>query len=105
MGRVEPFDFRQRNGVVPVNAYVRIRLLKVLHQVVGKRVVVIDDEDHERLSAFSIAARSAAALCSHSRNSRSGTESATIPAPACKYAFPCLNKRVRMVIAISMLPV
>src|SRR6266513_963667 len=49
-----------------------------------------------------IALRSACALLRVSSHSRSGTESATIPAPAWTEAVPLEMKQVRMVIARSM---
>ena len=56
-----------------------------LHQIVGERVVVIDEQDvprHRPSSASESAASSAALFASTSACSRSGTLSATMPAPA-----------------------
>src|SRR2546423_9603057 len=60
---------------------------------------------HFFLLAFrtdAIALRSACALLRVSSHSRSGTESATMPAPACTEAAPSAITHVRMVIARSM---
>ena len=54
--------------------------------------------------AAGTAASSAAALLRHSRSSRSGSLSATMPAPACS-AAPCGPMNiVRMAMAVSRLP-
>ena len=55
-------------------------------------------------AASSIARRSAAALCSVSSNSRSGTDPATIPAPVWTWAWPSRRTALRIVIAVSRLP-
>ena len=46
----------------------------------------------------------AAALLRDSAYSRAGTESATMPPPACTLARPCAMTAVRMAIAMSMFP-
>ena len=51
-----------------------------------------------------MARRMAAALCSVSSNSRSGTEPATMPAPVWMWAWPSLRTALRMVMAVSRLP-
>ena len=62
-------------------------LAEVLDEVVGERVVVVDHQEHARSSqSLRHAAPPAAApraLFTHSACSRSGSESATMPAPAC----------------------
>ena len=55
-------------------------------------------------AASSSARRSAAALCSVSSNSRSGTLRATIPAPAWRCATPPFSTALRMTIAVSRFP-
>ena len=79
---------------------------KVLDDVVGKAVVVVDHEQfHCSPSSTSSAARkSARALASVSFHSSSGTLSATTPAAACTYNMPFLMTPVRMAIATSMSP-
>ena len=56
------------------------------------------------VAACSMARRMAAALCSVSSNSRSGTEPATMPAPVWMCAMPSLSTAERMVMAVSRLP-
>ena len=55
-------------------------------------------------SASSKARRTARALFWHSSCSRAGTESATMPAPACKYAVLSLMSTVRMTMQELRLP-
>src|SRR5206468_4857540 len=78
-------DAIHRDPVVAVHLDLGPQLLKILDEVVGERVVVVDDDDHARASARSMASIRAPALLTHSRYSRCGTESATIPAPACTW--------------------
>src|SRR3954467_14778990 len=54
--------------------------------------------------AAAAAVSNARALFRHSRSSSSGTESATIPAPACSVARPSRQNIVRIAIAVSRLP-
>jgi len=54
--------------------------------------------------AAGIAARRAAALLRHSRSSSSGTESATMPAPACTYMTPSFTSAVRSTVQVSISP-
>jgi len=42
----EPFDFLYRNLVVPPHLDLRAQFSQILDQVVGKRIVVVEDEDH-----------------------------------------------------------
>src|SRR6266540_424589 len=107
------YDSLRVEPVVARDDDVRIELPHRLHEVVGERIVVVDEENHRntvkrktsnvkrstlsspvsrftvyvsRLTphsrAISTARKSAAALDSASRYSRSGIESATMPAPA-----------------------
>ena len=70
--------------VVAVDAHVLAELAEVLHEVVGERVVVVDHQHHGYIDSASLTAcNSARALLTHSACSRSGSESATMPAPAC----------------------
>src|SRR5207247_2095405 len=96
--------------------------LERLDEIEREAVVVVDDEDHVAASpagsgsasglrrpvvgatASSIARRRAAALCSVSSNSRSGTLPATIPAPVWTWARPSRRTALRIVIAVSRLP-
>ncbi len=62
------------------------------------------DTPHSCVSAISSARSSPLALFSVSSRSFSGTLSATMPAPACKYAVCPLSTSVRRVMHVSMLP-
>src|SRR5690606_19325095 len=99
-------ELLQRHFVVAHDQHLGAQLAQVLHDVVGKAVVVIQHQDfHSRPSSTSSAARSRArALCSVSCHSSSGTESATTPAAACTYSVPSLITPVRMAMAMSMWP-
>src|ERR1700687_5265644 len=69
--------------VIPADHQFRAEFAKILNQVVGERVVVIQYQDHNICSARSIAQKVAMALLTLSSYSSSGTESATTPPPAC----------------------
>ena len=45
---VHGLDLADRDLVVPADDYVRTQFAQVLHQVIGKGVVVVEDEDHGR---------------------------------------------------------
>ena len=102
----------QGDFVVAKDFNVSPQLAKVLHDVEGERVVVVDHQefdffrhDHSKPSSTNSLARSKArALCSVSRHSISGTESATTPAAACTYSVWSLMTAVRMAMATSMSP-
>src|SRR5579859_6410981 len=80
--RLHPLDFRDGHLVVSTQLDLLPHFPEILHQVVGERVVVVEDEDHcFPLRADSTAFITAAALFTHSSCSLSGTESATMPAP------------------------
>src|SRR6185369_5547323 len=116
-------DGTDLDGVVADDMHLGPGRLECLHEVEGEAVVVVDDEDHGWTSissasssaaaapdasltpaAISMARRKAAALCSVSSNSRSGTDPATIPAPVWTCAWPSLSTALRMVMAVSRLP-
>src|SRR5205085_261026 len=67
-----------------------------VREVVRERVVVVDEQDHAAASDRSIAASSAASLRRHSSCSAAGSESATIPAPAWRWATPPASTIVRI---------
>src|SRR5256714_7286421 len=69
-----------------------------VREVVRERVVVVDEQDHAAgaSSARSIASSRAASLRRHSSCSAAGSESATIPAPACSPATPSTTTIVRL---------
>ena len=86
---------RARSAVSPSIASFRrttdlgAELAEEMREVVGERVVVVDQQDQRcSASARSIAASTAASLRRHSSCSAAGSESATIPAPACRCATP-----------------
>src|SRR5947207_2314922 len=95
---MERLDFLHGDPVIAVHRHFSAQLTEILHEVVGEGVVIIENEDHlrvrgrrfsvsvfrsmpERACAISMARNSALPLLSVSSYSRSGTESATIPAP------------------------
>src|SRR6516162_11089028 len=86
---------------------------QILGQVVGKRIVVVEHEDHFLTFTFlalfgacavSSAPSSAFDLFTDSSNSASGVESATIPPPACTWATPFLMTIVRKAMHESRFP-
>src|SRR3954451_6117571 len=94
-------------GVVAHHHDLRARPGEHLHQVVGERVVVVDHQDHDRLSSSSASATavsSAAALFLVSRSSEAGSESATMPAPAVTEVSFSRTTRVRMAMQVSRSP-
>src|SRR5919205_3443609 len=96
-------------AVVAHHLEVAAQLAQILDEVVGERVVVVDDQHPHGQSGCSMAsstARSTArALCSDSANSYAGWASATVPPPACTCARPSFMTTVRMWIAVSRSPV
>ena len=94
--------------IVAEDPHLARQFAQILDEVVRERVVVVDDNNHgvpwfARLTRSS-ARTNAFALFTVSTYSRSGTESATMPAPACTYArFPATTI-VRMVMAVSIFP-
>ena len=73
---------------------VRAELAEQVGEVVGERVVVVDRARSSRLPPpASSAASSAASLFRHSWCSAAGSESATMPPPACRYACPSRRRR------------
>ena len=80
-------------------------LLQQVREVVRKRVVVVDEQDlHRAASARLRAVSSAASLRRHSSCSAWGLESATIPAPAWRYATPSRRTIVRIAMHVSSEP-
>src|SRR5256885_3112987 len=81
-----------------------------LREVVGERVVVVDEQDlrrHRTASApstISIARRSARAFARVSSSSAAGSESATIPAPAWIRHTPSAITAVRVPLHVSTRP-
>ncbi len=46
--RVHLLDFLDGNLIVPANHHIRAQFTQILHQVIGKRIVVIEDKNHGR---------------------------------------------------------
>jgi len=91
-----------RHGVVSLDAHLGSGRRDVVDQVVGERVVVVDQQNrHYLASARSIAASSAASLFRHSWCSAAGSESTTMPPPAWRYARPFRRSTVRMAMQVS----
>src|SRR5439155_24621783 len=101
MRRRELRRFVRVDRVVPPDDDLRAELAEQVREVVGERVVVVDEENHPRASASSIAVSSAASLRRHSSCSAPGSESATIPAPACRSATPSWRTTVRIAMQAS----
>ena len=93
-GEDDPFrlqrpDLFHRQFIVSNDLNVRTELAGQLIEVIGKAVIVVNQQDHSSTScASSSALRDARALFIHSSNSCSGTESATIPAPLLTNTLP-----------------
>src|SRR4029450_13579773 len=84
----KPLGLVRVDLVVPAHDDLHALLGDHVREVVGEAVVVVDEQDHNRASASSIARSMAASFFRHSSCSSAGTESATIPAPACKEGTP-----------------
>ena len=86
---LEGSGFFDGDLVVTFDQYLGAQFAQILHQVVGKGVVVVDEQNHAtppslmKRSASSRARKGAAALLQLSRYSISGSLSATTPPPAC----------------------
>src|SRR5437867_6405696 len=84
----ERLDLVESDGVVAPHVDLGAELAEVLDEVVGERIVVIHHQEPLRSAGRHSASASrtawsiARALLTHSRCSDSGSESATIPAPA-----------------------
>src|SRR5439155_26941218 len=97
----EPLGLAGVDRVVAPDDHLRSELAEEVREVVRERVVVVDQQDHFRASASSIAVSSAASLRRHSSCSAAGSESATIPAPACNSATPPSRTIVRIAMQAS----
>src|ERR1700730_15485493 len=60
--RLHLFDFFNRSLIISSDSYLRTKFSKMLNQVVRKRIVIIDDEDHTISLARSMARNVAIAL-------------------------------------------
>src|SRR5262245_10173707 len=104
MARLHPFGLVGVDCVVPAHLDLGAELPEQVRQVVGEGVVVVHEEDHPRASARSIARSSAASFRRHSSCSSVGFESATMPAPAWRYATPSWSRIVRIAMHVSTAP-
>ena len=102
---------RRSRGRCAPTCTLRAQLAQVLHEVVGERVVVVEDEHlHRRQTSpavrrpAAIARITARDFATDSSYSYSGFASATVPPPACTCATPSLTTTVRMWIAVSRSP-
>src|SRR5438477_6947137 len=118
--RTQSLNVPQRGFVVAFHHNICAELTKNLRQVIGERIVIIDQEKHNVAQvsnlraqsnrkletcatsfARSIAVSTAIALRSVSSRSLTGSESATMPAPACTYAFPFFKTTERNAMQLS----
>src|SRR5262245_16378791 len=91
--------------VVSPHGHLRAELAEQVREVVRERVVVVDEEDHRCSdSARSIAASTPASLRRHSSCSAAGSESATIPAPAWRWAMSSRRTIVLIAMHVSSTP-
>src|SRR6478672_4733832 len=88
-------DFLDAGPVVPADNQFGAQFAKILNQVVGEGIVIIQYQDHKIWSARSMARKVAMALLTLSWYSSSGTESATTPPPAWTYAVPSFRITLR----------
>src|SRR3954471_12671807 len=99
-------DLLERDLVIALDDRRCAQLAEVLGEIERKRIVIIEQQQHDYspASAIASAVSSARALSRVSSYSAAGLESATIPAPACTRALPLRIVIVRMAIQKSRLP-
>src|SRR5690554_3183548 len=92
--------------IIANHFHISLKLTQILHHVIGERIIIIDHQNHDWLSptTISTARKIARALFMVSFHSSAGTESATMPPPACTYNLPFLMTAVRIAMAVSILP-
>src|SRR3974377_522539 len=112
---LQAHDLLDRNLVVRLHLQCATQFAEVLGQVVGKRIVVVEQQNHFFPLTFPFlllpdgcAVRSAPSsafdLFNDSSNSPSAGEPATIPPPACTWATPFLMTIVRKAMHESRFP-
>ena len=105
VGGSEPLRLVGVELVVPEHHDLCSERAEQVREVVREGVVVVDQEDHGAAScsdsARSIAASSARSLARHSSCSAAGSESATMPPPACRWATPSRSQSVRIAMQVS----
>ena len=85
----QPGDFLYRHLIIADHPDIGFNFSDELVEIIGKTVIIIDEQNHIlSSSASSSAFITAFALLMHSSYSLSGTESATIPAPDLTKTFP-----------------
>src|SRR5439155_25549590 len=99
--RLEPLSLVGVDRVISPHDHLHAELAEEMREVVGERVEVVDQQDHARASASSIAVSRAASFRRHSSCSAAGSESATIPAPACSSATPSASTIVLIAMQAS----
>src|SRR5690606_5322269 len=105
--RRERGDVGHRERVVALHPHLGAERLQVLHEVPGETVVVVDYQQHARYNPFAAVAtarNSARPLFMVSSHSFAGSESCTMPAPACTCSLPSWITAVRIAIAVSASP-
>src|SRR6478735_6570356 len=90
--------------VVAAHDHLSAELLEQVDEVVREAVVVVDEQDHRSDSASVIAVSRAASFRRHSSCSACGSESATIPAPAWRWATRSWSTTVRIAMQVSRSP-
>src|SRR6266702_5522781 len=101
----QSLDFFERDLIISKYAQVFAQLAKILHEVISKGIVVIDDDNHISNPRWArlIARIRSRDLFTVSVYSFSGTESATIPPPAWIYPLLPRTTSVRMAMHESRL--
>src|SRR5688572_89141 len=97
--RVEADDLLDGHLVIAVHDTVGAEMSHVLHEVVDERVVVVDDADHAAAPS-TVTPRARApepSFARHSAYSAAGSESCTMPPPACRRISPSDRTMLRMV--------
>ena len=104
---VQSLDFADGERVIAHYLDFRLNGRRLLKQVIGKRIVIVDQENHypSTSEARSMASMTAFALFALSIYSLCGTESATMPPPACTVTVPFFLAAMRMAMQVSILPV
>ena len=107
MRGIQALDFADGERVVAHYLHIRLDGRRLLEQVIGKRIVIVDQENHypSTSDARSMALITAFALFALSIYSLCGTESATMPPPACTVTVPFFLAAMRIAMQVSILPV
>lgn len=98
-----PGEFGQAGIVVFHYHGVLSEAVKGLHQIVGERIVIIDEQKHGCLPRRQARARMMADLLHTSFHSMAGRNRWTMPPPACQQILPSFSHMLRMVMPVSRL--